>query len=124
MKVKTIRVGVMTGEELIHDAKSFMGKLARGEKPAPETGVFFENLSAMRKALTGKRLEIVRTIKKEKPRSVYALAKSLGRDLRSVIKDLEFLEDVGLVDLKKSSEGKERTEPRVDYDIIDLKIAV
>lgn len=124
MRIKTITVGVMTGNELVKDAAVFMKQLAKGKKPAPETGIYFENLSAMRKALTGKRLEIVRTIKKEKPRSIYALAKILGRDLRSVIKDLEFLEDAGLVDLKKSPEGKERTEPKVDYDVIDLKIAV
>jgi len=124
MKIKTIKIGLMTGEELIKDAAGFMRKNKRTGIASQETGIFFENLSAMRKALTEKRLEIVKVIKKEKPRSVYALAKFLGRDLRSVIKDLEILEEAGLVDLKKAAAGKERTVPTVNYDVIDLKIAV
>jgi len=124
MKVKTIKVGVKSADELLEDAGDYMKRVARGETPPARKGVYFENVTAMRKALTEKRLEILKTIRHEKPASVYALAKLLDRSVKSVVTDLHYLEAVGLVDLKKKGEGRERTEPTVDYDNIRLEIAV
>lgn len=76
------------------------------------------------KALTDKRLEILRMIKKKYPSSVYELAKILKRDAKNVTQDLEYLKDIGLVEIKKTKEKKERIIPSVDYDRIDLQIAV
>ena len=76
------------------------------------------------KVMTDKRLEILRMIKKKHPSSVYELAKILNRDARNVTQDLEYLKDIGLVEIKRTKEKKERTIPEVTYDKIDLEIAV
>lgn len=76
------------------------------------------------KVMTDKRLEILRMIKKKHPSSVYELAKILKRDAKNVTQDLEYLKDIGLVEIKRTQEKKERTIPEVKYDKIDLEIAV
>ena len=76
------------------------------------------------KVMTDKRLEILRMIKKKHPSSVYELAKILKRDAKNVTQDLEYLKDIGLVEIKRTKEKKERTIPQVNYDKIDLEIAV
>jgi len=48
----------------------------------------------------------------------------LGRDINNVIDDLNYLNELGLVELKKSTEGREKTIPTLDYDKIRLEIAV
>ncbi len=124
MRVKTIKVGIKSTDELLDDAKDYMKKVTKGQAAPPKRGVYFENITAMRKALTEKRLEILRAIKRGNPASIYALAKSLNRSVKSVSTDLKYLEAVGLVNLKKSRTGRERTEPTVNYDSIKLEIAM
>ncbi|MGR3309784.1 MAG: HVO_A0114 family putative DNA-binding protein [Candidatus Brocadiales bacterium] len=124
MKVKNIKIGIRTREEAFEEASEVMKRLSRGEKVKKQTGIYFENLDAMRKILTEKRLEILHTVKKKRPSSTYELAKILRRDLTNVIDDLRYLEELGLVGLKKSKTGKEKTIPTVDYDKIRLEIGV
>lgn len=124
MRVKNVKIGIRTVDEALNEAKEVMTKLSKKEKVKKRTGIYFENLEGMRKVLTEKRLEVLHTIKKEHPASVYALAKSLGRDITNVTDDLNYLEDVGLVELKKTKEGRDRTTPTVNYDKIQIEIAV
>lgn len=76
------------------------------------------------RAFTDKMLEVLRVIKKEHPFTVYELAKMLNRDAKNVTQDLEYLKNIGLVEIKRTREKKERTIPEVKYDMIDLQIAV
>ncbi|HHT9126261.1 MAG TPA: HVO_A0114 family putative DNA-binding protein [Candidatus Brocadiia bacterium] len=124
MKVKNVKIGIRTKEEAFIEAKEVMNRLSKGEKVKMQTGVYFENLDAMRKILTEKRLEILHTIKEKHPSSTYELAKILHRDLTNVIDDLNYLKELGLVELKKSKTGREKTIPTVDYDKILLEIGV
>lgn len=124
MKIKNIKIGIRTREEAFKDAKEVMKRLSRGEKVKRQTGVYFENLDAMRRVLTEKRLEILHTIKERHPSSVYELSKILGRDLTNVIDDLNYLKELELVELNKSKKERDKTIPTVDYDKINLEIAV
>lgn len=124
MKVKNVRIGIRTREEAFKEAKEVMKRLSRGEKVKRQTGIYFENLDAMRRVLTEKRLEILHTIKERHPSSVYELSKILGRDLTNVIDDLNYLKELELVELSKSKKERGKTIPTVDYDKIKLEIAV
>lgn len=124
MKVKNVKIGIRTMEQAFKKAGDVMKKIARGEKVKKQAGVYFENLDTMRKILTEKRLEILHTIKKTHPTSVYKLAKILNRDINNVIEDLDYLKELGLVELKKTKDGREKTTPMVNYDKIQLEIAV
>jgi predicted transcriptional regulator len=88
--------------------------------------VYFTSLEAARNLLTPRRLALLRAIRKKKPRSIYELAKIVGRNLKNAQTDLQLLERYGLVTL---TEGRSRANrririPKVSSDEISLKIAI
>jgi len=56
-----------------------------------------------------------------RPRSINELASLARRNIKNVADDMKLLAQVGLVEIK---EGENRSAPRVDYDEIDVRIAV
>ncbi len=124
MKVKNIKIGIRNREAAFAEAQEVMERLAKGEKVGKRSGVYFDNLDAMRKVLTEKRMELLHVIKEERPASVYALAKRLRRNLTNVTDDLGYLRELGLVELKTSRKDRKKTVPTVNYDKINLEIAV
>jgi len=124
MKVKRVKIAIKSLEDVLSNAKEVMKKLERGEKVKRESGIYFENLEAFRRALTERRLEMLHAIKEKHPSSVYELAKMLDRDIKNVNVDLEYLRGIGLVEIKRSKEKRERVIPEVNYDVIELRVAV
>ncbi|OGW20959.1 MAG: hypothetical protein A2077_05440 [Nitrospirae bacterium GWC2_46_6] len=124
MKVKNIRIAIKADEDIFAEVKDVWRKLEKGERVKKHEGVSFETLDAMRKVLTEERIKIFKTIKREHPQSIYRLAQILKRDVKNTYDDLKLLEDVGLLELKKETNGREKTTPVVNYDKILLEIAV
>jgi predicted transcriptional regulator len=124
MRVRDIRVSIKTKEDLFNEVKEVWGRLEREEKIKKHEGISFENIEAMRKILSEERLRILKTIKKEHPKSIYELAKLLNRDIKNTFNDVQFLAQIGLIELKKTKEGREKTIPKVNYDRILLEIPV
>jgi predicted transcriptional regulator len=48
----------------------------------------------------------------------------LKRDVKNTFNDVQFLTQIGLIELKKTKEGREKSVPSVDYDKILLEIPV
>src|SRR4030067_1040379 len=119
-----IKLWIKSLEDVLGNARDVMKRLELGEKVKKESGIYFENLDAFRRILTEKRLEMLHVIKEKHPSSVYQLAKILNRDIKNVNMDLEYLREVGLVEIKRSKEKRERVIPQVNYDIIELRVAV
>lgn len=124
MRVRDIRISIKTKEDLFNEVKEVWGKLEKGEQIKKHEGISFENIEAMRKILSEERLRILKTIKKEHPKSIYELAKFLQRDIKNTFDDVQFLAQMGLIELKKTKEGREKTIPKVNYDRILLEIPV
>ncbi len=124
MKVKDIRVSIKSKEDLFNEFKEVWGRIEKGEQVKKQEGISFENIEAMRKILSEERLRILKTIKKEHPKSIYELAKILNRDIKNTFDDVQFLAKIGLIELKKIKEGREKTVPKVNYDRILLEIPV
>ena len=124
MKIKRIKIGIKGLRESLEGFREAAKAIERGEKPSRRRGVYFENLDTFRRALTAKRLEMLHAIKESRHSSVYALAKTLGRDMKNVTQDLAYLGEIGLVEMKRMKEKRERIMPEVNYDKIDLEIAV
>ena len=124
MRIKRVKIGIKSLEDVLGNAREVMKRLERGEKVKKESGIYFENLDAFRRTLTEKRLEMLHVIKEKHPSSVYQLAKILNRDIKNVNMDLEYLREVGLVEIKRSKEKRERVIPEVNYDVIELRVAV
>jgi predicted transcriptional regulator len=121
---RDIKISIKTKEDLFKEVKEVWGKLEKGEQVKKHEGISFENIEAMRKILSEERLRILKTIKEEHPNSIYELAKSLQRDIKNTFDDVQFLAKLGLIELKKTKESREKTVPKVNYDRIVLEIPV
>lgn len=124
MRVRDIKISIKSDEDIFKEVKGIWGKIERGEKVKKHEGISFESIELMRKILTKERLKIIKTIKKEHPQSIYELAKMIHRDIKNTFNDVQFLAQAGLVELKKTKDGREKTTPEVDYDRILLEIPV
>jgi predicted transcriptional regulator len=82
-----------------------------------ERHLAFESWDALARVLTGKRMELLRYVRRHKVNSVRALAKALGRDYSNVHADVQALTGAGLLD---ATDGG----LRADYDAIETKIAI
>jgi len=124
MRVRNIKISIKSDEDVFKEVKEVWGKLDRGEKVKKHEGISFESLETMRKVLTEERLRILKTIKKDHPQSIYELAKILHRNVKNTFDDVQFLAQMGLIELKKTKDGREKTTPFVNYDRILLEIPV
>ncbi|HXM41377.1 MAG TPA: hypothetical protein VN924_09000 [Bryobacteraceae bacterium] len=82
-----------------------------------ERHVAFESWDALARVLTGKRMELLRYVRRHNVASVRALAKALERDYSNVHADVQALAAAGLLDTKNGS-------VHADYDAIETKIAI
>ncbi len=124
MKVKNIRLEIKSEDEFVSESKDVMKKLSRGASVKAKSVISFKSLGVMRKFITDERLRILTTIKKYHPSSVYELAKILKRDTKNVSSDVDFLEEIGLLEVKKAKRGRQKSTPSVNYDKILLEIPV
>lgn len=124
MKIRKVRVGIKDLETVLKEFVETGRALEKGKTVKKEKGVYFTSVEAFRKAVTPKRLALLRAIKTEKPSSVRQLSKITDRDIKNVSTDIRFLEQVGLVDIKKNIGAEKEVKPLVNYDKILFEIAV
>ncbi|MGI8840733.1 MAG: hypothetical protein ACR2F8_08150 [Caulobacteraceae bacterium] len=82
-----------------------------------ERHLAFESWDALSRVLTGKRMQLLRHVRRHEVASVRALAKALGRDYSNVHADVRALTSAGL--LEAGAGGL-----RADYDEIETRIAI
>ena len=121
MKVKKIFVGVKPLDDVLKDAGETFERLTKGKAVKQKRAVYFVNLKEMRRVLTEKRLEILKAIRDRKPSSVYELARMVDRDLKNVLQDLSYLQELGIVTVTETGMKK---IPHFDYDRILIEVAV
>ncbi len=124
MKIKNVRLDIQSEDEFILEAKSAMKAAAKGKAITPQSVISFESLKTMRKFITDERLRILKSIKKNKPESIYALAKLLKRDTKNVSDDVHYLSELGLIEIVKTKDGRQKTKPVVEYEKILVEIMV
>ena len=85
----------------------------------------FEALSSLRKLLSNEKAKIMHVIKTKKPKSMYELAKFVGRDFKSVSDDISLLKRFGLVEMIAEKTGKrERLKPVLTGELIYITIKI
>src|SRR5580692_5261922 len=113
-------VKITVGGALEADAaRRFVDAWHRGERGETfqERHLAFESWDALVRVMTGKRMELLRYVRRHKVSSVRALAKALGRDYSNVHADVQALTAAGLLDIRDGG-------VQVDYDVIETKIAI
>ncbi|MEI9983085.1 MAG: hypothetical protein WDN69_07650 [Aliidongia sp.] len=83
-----------------------------------ESHVTFESWDGLARTLSGKRLELLRHVRREPAASVAELARALGRDYKRVHEDVEILAVAGL--LERTAAGGIRAA----YDEIRTSISL
>jgi len=85
----------------------------------------FEGLTALRRLLSNEKAKMLHIIKEKKPSSIYALAKILGRDFKSVRSDIKLLERFGFIDMISEKTGnRERLKPVLAVDSISITLKI
>jgi predicted transcriptional regulator len=124
MKIKNVRLDIQSEDEFIAEAKRAVKAVASGKNVKPQSVISFESLKTMRKFITDERLRILKAIKKNKPESIYELAQLLKRDTKNVSDDVHYLSELGLIEIKKTKDGRQKTKPVVEYEKILVEIIV
>ena len=88
-------------------------------------GIEFREITALRQLLSNEKARMLHIIKTMNPSSIYALAKLLKRDFKSVRKDVELLKHFGLINLIGGKKGKRRLlKPVLNLDVLHIKLEV
>lgn len=120
MKLKKVRIVIVPLDDVLSEFKrALKGEVRSIQKPGV---LIFTSLSAAAKVLSPVRLEMLGTIVKEKPESIYALAKMLNRDFKNVYADVRLLEEVGLLSLKSTGK-RDAMRPVAKYNGIEMDLA-
>ena len=128
---KTLTIRIKPVAEAMETFRASFRALAQAggkrQRPRPRDEVFFSSIEAARKLLTPNRLALLRVVRTERPSSIYALARLVGRDLKNVQQDVRLLESYGLVRMARGRRGGTRRNPKAPeavFDEIALKIAI
>ncbi len=125
MRIKRIILKVKALDEMAADFKRTWKEAVGGKslREAAET-ICFDSVEDMQKFLSPERIRLLKTVHEKKPKSIYELAKALGRDRKNVTEDVKMLEGIGLIERKPAKKNKEKVALVVDYDRIQMDIAV
>ena len=111
-----ITVGGAIEEEAARGFVDAWRRAGRGES-FRERHLAFESWDALARVLTGKRMGLLRYVRRHNVPSVRALAKALGHDYSNVHADVQALMAAGLLDATDGGVSG-------DYDVIETKIAI
>ena len=99
---------------------NFVSKLLRSKKAHD-----FSDIKLLRSLLTNEKARILYTLKFKKPKSIYALAKLLGRDFKSVREDVNLLERFGFLEFHSEKHGnRESLMPILTTDRLQIIIDI
>ena len=114
-----LRVTVETFDEMREGTVDAINAVADGE--SPPAVVSFATVGELRKILTDRRIELLRTLidTDGAAESITALAEDLDRDYRTVHDDVTLLADYGLLFIVNEGQSK---RPYLPYDRIHLDV--
>ncbi|MBU2576800.1 MAG: HTH domain-containing protein [Nanoarchaeota archaeon] len=112
IKVRYVEVNVKSG--------NFVSKLI-GEKTPHD----FSDIKLLRNLLSNEKSRILYVLKSKNPRSIYELAKILGRDFKSVREDIKVLERFGFIEFHAEKTGnRESLKPVLVIDSLQIQIEI
>jgi predicted transcriptional regulator len=121
MKLKKVKIVIQSLADLKEEWKDALKGKVRGiEKKGSIT---FLSVETVAKVFSQPRLEILATILKDHPKSIYALAKLVDRDFKNVHADVKLLAEVGLLELKTSGKKRSAVMPVAKYSGLELDLA-
>ena len=124
IKAKEIIVELNSPENVGKEVDKIIKTLKKGKKVEPTEKIVIESLDVLRKILTPERIKILHVIKKCNPKSILELSKLLNRDRRNLIKDLNYLEGLGLIEISEKKSKKLIKIPSVNFDEVVVRVPI
>jgi len=116
---ETLRITIASPEDAFDDAISAAGAAEAGEQT--DAVVSFETAEGIRKLLTDRRLELLRSLMGTPAESISSLADRLERGYSVVHNDVELLAENGIVQFRQEGASK---QPFVPYETIEFDVTV
>lgn len=87
--------------------------------------IYLDKIEDARFLLTPERLKLLGIVKRQKPSSLYALAKLLKKDIKTIATDTTLLNKAGLLRLEKYKDGNRvKVRPRFPIKKITIELAI
>lgn len=99
--------------------KETLTAIDRGESPKPYFEAVFHEMEDLQTVTRPTNLTLLQTIARESPESIRETARLVDRDVRQVHRNLEELNELGVIDLETSGQTK---RPTVWYDSIEVDL--
>jgi predicted transcriptional regulator len=115
----TLRITISSLEDAFAGAISDAADEKSGEQP--DAVVSFETAEGIRRLLTDRRLELLRSLMAEPAASISQLAERLDRGYSVVHEDVEVLAEYGLVEFRRDGQSK---QPFVPYETIKFDVTI
>jgi predicted transcriptional regulator len=115
----TLRITLASAEEAFDEAVEAAGTADDWEQR--DAVVSFDNAEGIRKLLTNRRLELLRSLMGRPAESITELADRLDRSYSPVHEDVEVLAEYGIVQYREAGSAK---QPFVPYETIQFAVTV
>ena len=127
MKVCRVKIRVQTENKYwqgqvqrLRDVEASLRKRRRVRVEGSE--LVFASLTDMARALTPKRLDTLRLVRRHRPSSVRELAQIAKRDIKNVLADVKALEAFGLIESEGPGKERHRKAPRTEFGRIEVHV--
>jgi len=115
----TLRITIATAEDAFDEAIEAAGAAEDGEQR--DAVVSFETAAGIRKLLTDRRLELLRSLMGQPAESISGLADRLDRSYSAVHEDVAVLAEYGIVQYREAGSAK---QPFVPYETIEFDVTI
>ncbi len=122
--MNSITIKIQDEETFWNESAEEAQRIDDGAQQFSDNVLVFTSIDQMRSVLTEKRLELLRTIRRDEPNSIYALAQQTGRTPANVNQDVQLLADLGLIQLEEQNDARNSIAPHVSYETVHVEIAV
>jgi len=121
MKLKKAKIVIRS----VNDIKSEWKEALSGQKKSRpgKDEIVITSFDILAKIFSKTRMEILRVIITERPRSIYEVAKLVKRDFKNVHADIRLLTDIGLLELKEAGDSRNGLIPVPKFSGIELDLA-
>lgn len=122
MKNEKIRIVIKDWNSVVDDA---IVDIKRNKATSTERIVYVKNIDVARKLLTPQRMRLLAVVRESKPDSLYALAKVMKKNIKTIITDTDLLCEFGLLTLESHKDGLQtKIRPHLEANKIQMEMVV
>jgi len=126
MKTRKFKIAIQTSKKTLDQFENAWKKIEGKNHSNQDEDVvlYFSNPSMIAKVLSPERLRLIQMIQDKSPHSITELATLLGRAQSNIQRDVSYLAELGILDLKKSKGSKgDIVQPQFNWSGFDIDLS-